>query len=303
MRTWLENHLGTTMAIGAVAGILLPGLDQIPSQVIIALLAILIYLSCFRVDPSSIRKVSPARLLLFTAIRFLIVPLIIYFGVYWVMPQHALGALMLGAVPAGVSAPAFTGMFGGSVVLALSLVVVTNLLAPFSIPVLLSLAGYDSSVQIDTARVFLTLSIAVFAPIIIFALTRKSSKLVERILHFGRAWSVLLVSIIITLAIGSRRDLLLGSSLATAEQLFLSSFIFLLLFVAGWLFCPGNSREERIATSLSSGCNNAALGISISLLYLPHDVGVFLVLAEIPWIFGPVLFRRFLLKTSCSALT
>lgn len=282
------------MLLGALLGLIVPGLHAVPPALIIILLATLIYLACFKLELSSFKSISISRIAFFIAARFVLLPLGVFFTVDRIWPDYSLAAFVLSAMPAGVSAPAFSGMFGGSVAVALAIVVATNAMSPVVVPSLLIATGYDRSVHIDTISIFETLAASIFCPIILFLLTRRTRTLTEFISHNGRALSVTLVSVIIFLAIGTRRAEFIAAPHLLPEQLFLSACIFLLLFGAGWIFCRNGSLDERIATSLCSGCNNAALGISIAVLYFPPRVGMFLVVSEIPWLFGPIAFRKFL---------
>lgn len=204
------------MAIGAAFGLLVPGWSAVASWVVVALLGFIIYLACFRIGVLSIRTFPLPRIVTFFLLRFVALPIVVFFCAQALLPKYVLPLVVLTALPAGVAA-AFTGFLGGAVSLAFVLVVLTNLSTPILVPLVMRL----------TAGI---------------------------VIHLD--------------------------------------------FLSGWYLYPARSREDRIACTISSGCNNVALGVSIAAMYFPPEVGLFLIISEIPWMLGPVVMRRVLGRTT-----
>jgi len=284
------------MAIGAAIGLIVPGWSVVPSGVVVALLGSIIYLACFRIGGLSPKLFSPQRIALFFVLRFIALPIVIFFCAQTIAPKYALPLVVLTAMPAGVSAAAFTGFFGGTVPLAFVLVVLTNISTPFLVPLLMQLTA-GTVIRIDTVSIFRTLALAIFVPMALYFFTRRVSSIRSSVEQFGRSTTVVIVALIIMLVVGARREFFLDHPGDLPELLFMSSLGFLILFLSGWYMYPAGSREDRIACSVSSGCNNAALGVSIALMYFPPEVGLFLVISEIPWMIGPIVLRRVLSRS------
>ncbi len=296
LREWIENHLGTTMAIGAAFGLLVPGWSAVPSGVVVALLGLIIYLACFRIGVLSIRTFSLPRIAVFFLLRFVALPIVVFFVAQALSPKYVLPLVVLTAMPAGVAAAAFTSFLGGTVSLAFILVVLTNLSTPILVPLVMRLTA-GTVIYLDTLSIFCTLALAIFVPMASYGLTRNIRSVKVQVERFGRSATVVVVALIIMLVVGARREFFLEHPGDLPELLLVSSLGFVILFLSGWYLNPAGSREDRIACTISSGCNNVALGVSIAVMYFPPEVGLFLIISEIPWMLGPVVLKRVLGRT------
>ena len=71
--------------------------------------------------------------------KLCIIPIILFFLTQTLWPEYAVPVLLLSGISTGVVAPFISGLLGASTLLVLMMVVVSSLLAPFSLPALVSL--------------------------------------------------------------------------------------------------------------------------------------------------------------------
>jgi len=75
----------------------------------------------------------------FTVLKLAILPVIIYYIFYFVAPDYATAALLLTGVSTGVVSPMISNMVKGNSSLVLVVVVITSVLAPFTLPALIKI--------------------------------------------------------------------------------------------------------------------------------------------------------------------
>ncbi|WP_051257887.1 bile acid:sodium symporter [Desulfovibrio cuneatus] len=106
-------------------------------------LMIILYLSFLGLKTealfSSAKTLRP-KLTMLVAGKLLLAPLVTFLLLSLILPQFALGGLLLAGAPAGVTSSVFAAIVGADFTLALMGVVLTSLLSPFTLPVLASFA-------------------------------------------------------------------------------------------------------------------------------------------------------------------
>lgn len=291
----LSKHFPFILGISFLIGLVVPGLDQIHTHVITVLVALQIFCSCFKVEAEELRGTNIGGLFGFYCIRFVLMPVVVYFLMDTFIGNESYGVaiFLLFLLPAGVSAPAFTGIMGGSVSLALLLVVLSSLLSPFTVPGAFDLLT-GKALNIEVVAMFVTMSMLVFLPLICHLPIRKMDRTCQWFRHYHAALVIPMVSGTIILAIAKQRQFLLSNWNTIFAALAVSFLIFLALYAIGWLFTCRAARKYQIAFVLSSGLNNISLGIVLSALYFDADVAIFMVVANISWVIAIVPIRRWM---------
>ncbi len=132
------------------------------------------FLSYLSIDLGSVWKVlkgHSAQVLLFAVMKLLILPFIIYFAFSLVAPGYALSALLLTGVSTGVVAPMISNMVRGNSALVLVVVVVTSMMAPFTLPALVK-AALAKEVAISFISMLRMLATVIFIPIAMVEIIR-----------------------------------------------------------------------------------------------------------------------------------
>ena len=95
----------------------------------------------------------------------------IYYIFYFVAPDYALAALLLTGVSTGVVSPMISNMVKGNSSLVLVVVVITSVLAPFTLPALIKIVVARET-AISFLAMFKMLAMVIFIPIILVEIIR-----------------------------------------------------------------------------------------------------------------------------------
>jgi predicted Na+-dependent transporter len=211
-------------------------------------------------------------------------------------PTYANGVFLLALVPAGVASPAFASIFGGAVAPAFAIVIVSQILTPFLIPLQFAWLGGVVAAP-DPKALFMTMVWCIFLPMLVYAAIRKHEPTRAYMYAQNKMFSVLLVAFVIAMAIAKQREVILsGEGLLPA--FIATSLCFVCFMASAWYLFPRRARDERIAYATCSSFNNAALGVSLALLHFPPPVVLFVAVSEMSWSLLPFMFRFFLTRVA-----
>jgi bile acid:Na+ symporter, BASS family len=225
------------------------------------------FLSYLSIDLRSIWKAlrgQVARIILFTVMKLAILPVIIYFVFYLFAPAYALSALLLTGVSTGVVAPMISNMVRGNSALVLVIVVITSVLAPFTLPALIKIV-VAKEVAISFLSMMRMLATVIFIPIIVVEIIRYLlPKLVEPVLKIQFPLALLLFALM-DLGIFYRYAAFFKKEpsviiMATVVALVLGA----IYCVVGILFFRKGSLENQLAGAVMLGNVNNVLVIVFS---------------------------------------
>ncbi len=131
-------------------------------------LMIIFFLSYLSIDLTSVWKILKGyggQIVIFTAMKLALLPVIIFFIFYFIAPNYALSALLLTGVSVGVVAPMVSNMVQGNSPMVLVVVVITSTLAPFTLPALIKMIASKEMV-ISFLSMLQMLVTVIFIPII-----------------------------------------------------------------------------------------------------------------------------------------
>lgn len=292
MRKFIEHHFGLVLLLSCAAGLIVPGIPDLPNESAVVTLALLMFVSCYRLRDGGYDAIRWHDIGLFYSARYMVLPLALWALAHVIAPDYAMGVLLLSVVPAAVSSPAFAHMYGGLVPPAFVIVIASQLLAPFLIPLQFALVG-DVTVAPEPMHLFITMVWCIFVPLLAYALVRTHKSSADYMYARSRFFSIILVAFVIALAIAKQREVILsGEGLIAAFILSVSCFAMYIL--AGWWMLNKRSREERLTYAVCSGFNNAALGVSLALLHFGPKIVLFVAVSEMAWAFLPLMMRYFL---------
>lgn len=293
----IESNFTLVLLAGCAGGLVAPGLPDLPNGTAVLVLALLMFIACYRLDEGGVAAMQWKRVSAFWCLRYVALP-----GVLWALtrvslPDYAVGVFLLSVLPAGVSSPAIAHIYGGRVAPGFAIVILTQLTTPFLIPLqFAALSQLDAAapqVVPAPADLFVTMVWCSFVPMVAYALLRRQQALAGFINGQHRLLSMLLVAFVIALAISKQRAILLSHLDDLAVSLLLSLLCYAVYIAAGWWFRK-DAREERVTYAVCSCFNNAALGVSLALLHFPPPIVLFVAASEIAWALLPMLFGLFL---------
>lgn len=213
----------------------------------------------------------------------IIIPLIFYFSVKYLNEELALGILLLTAMPAGVSAPALTDIARGNPSLSLSLTIITQLIAPFTVPALFWLIDIKD-LEINKLMIFKDIALLVFIPMIISQSIKKFFPgAIKKTQHLFTAANVMLLFTFVYAAIASQRDIILNNLYGLIWKIGVLYAVFIILHFAGYMICYKESKENRIAIAIGSAYMNNGMAIVLAASYFKPEILVLMVLSELPW--------------------
>ena len=296
MNEFAKRNFNLILFLATVIGFFVPQPGKLSGPLVLAVLCLIIFASSFKVDFSlSFFRVQARTIAQFYVLRFLLLPAILYWGVAPFSPLYATCLFLLSVLPAGVTSPAFTNVFGGNVALALAVLILSSALTPLLLPYLGSLLMAET-VEVDLVRLFVTLFVTVIFPYVAHLPLRKQHTISHWMRTHDSFISIVGIALIFALAIAEYRPVLLEETRQLIPYVGVSLLAFLLLYLGGWWALPGASKADKLALLFSSGANNVALGVVVSFLYFPHDVGVFFVVCQIMWVLILIPVRRLIAR-------
>ncbi len=296
MKHWIETHFATMLFIGVAAGLFIPPLGMLPNYMPIILVGCVMFFACAKITSGQMQELNRTTLCVFYVLRFLLLPPVLYFAANAIIPQYALGVLLIACMPIGAAATAVCGMTGGNPSLALIATIITNCIAPFIVPLMVLFCSGEA-VAIDSVALLLTLASCIFCPALLYFLLYKSQpKVKPYMLRHSQFAVTIALSLMVACIVAFRRDYFFANMSETAVAFMFASGLYMLLYGCGFMFAlahrtPPTSIIKTYA--VCSGVNNIALSAAIAVLYFSDEVVVFTVLGEIAWVVAISLYKRF----------
>lgn len=295
MTRWIEHHMNGWLFIGCIAGLVWPYWEWAPDVLVKLILMTATFIACFKMNMVEFKQLAWKRLSVLILLRYTVLAWVAYYVLVLFLPvEIALAAMLMVALPAGVSSPAITHLMGGQVTLAAIVTLVTTLLVPFSIPLLFSVVG-SGSVTPDPLHLLETLTVILIVPCLLFLLLRKvrpiHAPLQVGIHRYGKSIVVLLTALMLAIVVGKQREFVLADIGLLSQMVVLTFAVLSLLLWIGWASGKSMARDQQIALATTSGFNNAALGVALAALHFSPMVVIVTVAAEISWAFLPFVMR------------
>jgi BASS family bile acid:Na+ symporter len=192
-------------------------------------------------------------------------------------------------MPAGVSTPALTDIVKGNVPLSMSLTLVSQMISPFTVPLLfwlISLHGHS----FDILMMLKDMAIIVFIPMVLsLIIKRYFPHSIKKTQHFFTSINVLLLFSFVIIAISSQRNYILENPVGLFWKIGVLYVVFILLHIIGYLICFRENKENRIAVAIGAAYMNNGMAIVLAASYFKPEVLVLMVLSELPWntLLGP----------------
>ncbi|TVR69269.1 MAG: hypothetical protein EA427_08530 [Spirochaetaceae bacterium] len=292
MARLLQERFVAVLLLFVLLGFLVPGLERVPSSVLILSLALLIFISSFGISLEEVRRIAPLQTGLFYVLRFPVLGILLWVLANALYPGIATAVLLLSLAPAGVASPGVSSIYRGNISLSILIVVVSAFLAPFLIPLVLQLF-VARQINLEVWPIFRTLLISVFLPLVAHLPFRRTPA--ARWLRTHDALIVVpTIGILVMLVISRQKAFILAHILEAAIFVAITIVLYVLYYAFGWFLFPRAPRRNRISFTLGSGVNNTAIVIVLASLYFAPEVSTFLVSAELAWVAGMVLFKRFI---------
>lgn len=282
---WIEAHFWAFLLLAMLFGLLVPlptayMLPMLKPALMIVLLLIFLKIDIFDI----LEKIKNYRLMIWLTLAFLLIsPILMYQLFSFWDAQFAIAVLLLSAMPAGNSAPFLTDVMGGNTSLAMSITMLTSLIAPFTIPLLFHfLVGQE--VAMDPWSLFYDAASMIFIPLISSIILKPLVPgLIKRIMPSFSAINIFLLFLIVVASFGSQRSTLLANPLDLFWDLLLMYLVFIIIHIMGFLISWKQDKKDRVAIIIERSYMNNGLAIVLAAAAFPPYILILMVISEIPW--------------------
>jgi predicted Na+-dependent transporter len=295
LNRFASAYFSLILLASCVIAFFIPAPGTSIAWVILLALFTIIFATFFRFDldlammKPDIRKAGS-----YVFLRFLLLPLTGYLLLFFVSPFYAFAAFFLLLMPAAVSSPAFTSLFGAGINLSMLILILSSFFSILTISFLTPLF-YQGTTHIGIGRFLFTLLVSILLPFLLHLPMRRYQTFSQGMINNIPVITVIALSCIFVLAISGNRQAILDHPSRILVYLVVSVVLYTAMYGIGWLFGAGSGLEQKITCSVSSGMNNIGLAVSLATLYLPGDICIFLITAEFAWV-GILLPLRLLWK-------
>ncbi len=280
IKTLIENNFSLLLLFGAFMGFFVPSFGDAADEIVITLTAILIFMSCANIEPRDFLKTDIFEIGLFTLVRFILLPLVLYYFFVAFFPEFAIGALLLALMPAGVTVAALCSMSNANVVLGLSLILITSLMSPIVIPGVFSFIG--EQISVDVLSLFLTLLLVVVFPIFLyFGIFSRHGKSVALIKKYNNTVPVIILSLILTIVVATQKQVFFENLTLIYSGFAVMMGLFFFLYLFGVIYSRFIQPEARVPFIFASGAMNNSLAVGVAFAYFDGVTVIFIVLSEI----------------------
>lgn len=296
IKSLITQHFNVVLIASVFIGLFTPYLEHAPKLLGLFFISVAIFFSCSHITMDELRRIRVRPALMFYLVRFLIVPAVAFWGAQAVIPDYAMAVLLVSLAPVGASSTAVASLLKANTSLSLSATVVTNVLAPVTIPLCVYFLG-GSDLKISMAQMFLTTGAGIFVPAFLyFFVVRRFESVKLRVRKESRFMSTICIAAMVAVVTAPQKGFILGNP----DQVFWLSVYGMLLFavyyLVAWLYGLRMEYHERKAYMLCSGVNNTGLAAGLAVLYFSPATVVFCILVEIPWILALIVFKKYVEK-------
>ncbi len=292
--SFIQRYFGALLLVSCLVGMVVPSVGEATPLIVILALAFIIFCSFFQINFSSESLKTDFRISVrFWILRFVLLPLVVFFAFKWISDFYAPALLLSFLLPAAVSSPSFTVIFGGKSELSLKILVYSSFLAVFTIPFLLSLL-LGKTIDVSPGKMLLTLVYTIVLPFIAHLPVRKFSTVKDFIGHYNALFTLAGLSTIFIVVTARNKSIILANPGMVGLYAIETMALYCFLYIAGYYMFPSQTKDVRKTFSISSGANNIGLGVTITALFFPGNMNVFFIVSQLAWVVMLIPLRRIL---------
>jgi BASS family bile acid:Na+ symporter len=248
--------------VSILTGVLLPQIGSLFQPFVLYLMMLLLFLSFLAIKMDTVYlalKNAAGTIALLAVVKTIVLPIGVYFLFKILCPSYALAALLLSGISTGVVAPFIANVVKANSPLVLVVVVITSLLAPFTLPAIIKLL-LARSVDISLFAMIRTLCLVVFIPIFaVETLRRFKPALIDGLMR--RQFPVsLVIFFMINMGVFSQyANFFCQKPVTVLTALAIAVILSGIYLLAGILSLPLASLENQLAGVISLANMNSVL--------------------------------------------
>lgn len=284
VKTWIEDHLALVLLLGFALGFVLPSGGEYSEHLVMLLIGIQVFFACSKIQLEELKQIDTFHITLFCLARYVAIPLALFYIARLIVPEFAMGILLLSLMPAAIVVASLCSISFGNVALGLSLTIISSLLAPGIIPGVFLIVG--EVVSVNVWELFITLILVLFVPVLVyFGVVSRIKPLQSWTASNGKMMTVLLMSVVLAVIVASTRDVFLDHLDFLFKGLVVMGILMAILYLVGFLVSFKAAPDARVSYIYASGAMNNALAIGLAFAYFDTITVLFLVLSELVWSF------------------
>jgi BASS family bile acid:Na+ symporter len=196
--------------------------------------------------------------------KLCVIPVGLFFLTQAIWPEYAVPVLLLSGISTGVVAPFISGLLEASTLLVLMMVVVSSLLAPLSLPALVSLL-IGQTIEISFLIMMKILAMVVFLPAGASILLRSLyPPFIDKLERVQFPVSLFMFACINLGVFAKYSSFFIETPGKVAEIIFVAFVLSAIYHVVGFLVTWDRKREDRLAGVISFAYMNNVLMVAFS---------------------------------------
>jgi BASS family bile acid:Na+ symporter len=251
-----------TIFVSMLMGVLLPRVGSLFQPFVLYLMMLLLFLSFLTIKMDTIYltlKNAVGTIALLALVKTIVLPIGVYFLFKAVCPSYALAALLLSGISTGVVAPFISNVVKANSPMVLVIVVITSLLAPFTLPAIIKIL-LARSVNISLFAMIRMLCLVVFVPIVaVETLRRLKPAAIGGIMARQFPLSLVIFFIINMGVFSQYADFFYQEPATILTALAIAVVLSSIYLLVGILFLLPGSLENQLAGVISLGNMNSVL--------------------------------------------
>ena len=248
--------------VSILTGVLLPHIGSLFQPFVLYLMMLLLFLSFLAIKMDTVYlalKNAAGTIALLAVVKTIVLPIGVYFLFKALCPSYALAALLLSGISTGVVAPFIANVVKANSPLVLVVVVITSLLAPFTLPAIIKLL-LARSVDISLFAMIRTLCLVVFIPIFaVETLRRFKPALIDGLMRRQFPLSLVIFFMINMGVFSQYANFFCQKPVTVLTALAIAVILSGIYLLAGILSLPLASLENQLASVISLANMNSVL--------------------------------------------
>jgi BASS family bile acid:Na+ symporter len=291
------NRFFSVILLGAcLTGMFIPSFGESTAIVVIVSLALIIFSSFFQINLSFQSLMTDFKISLqFIIIRFVLLPVVLFLIIDQFDSLSALIVLLILLLPAGVSSPAFTVLFGGKADMSLKILLFTSFISIITIPFILRLL-LGAEAEVPVGNLLLTLLWTIVIPFLVHLPLRKFKSVRNVMLEYNSLFTLVCLCVLGITVTAKNKSTILENPGLIGIYAVVSFLMYAVMYILGYMFIPKGDHGIRKTLAVSSGANNIGLGVTITTLFFAGKMNVYFIISQILWVLVLIPVRHWLLK-------
>ncbi len=283
---FIRDHFYILITVCMFAALSFPSTFKFLYPYLEYILMTMLFVSFLKTDFAIFSRLlkNPIYPIIYAIFNLIFIPVIFWFGCFFLSPDLRLAILLIVVVPQGVSTPSLIDLIGGKIETGISCLIISYLVAPFTIVGIFKFLA-KVKISISYTGMFLILLKMIFIPLLLAWIIKKlfSDKTVKK----GEAFYTLVtISMMACLTLGTfshQSNTFINGGIKLINPLILVFLIFGVLFLAGFLFSKMYSNGDSITPVITTLFTNNTLAIVLASKFFPEKILFIALLTMIPW--------------------